>query len=100
MDLALARQSGQELRNTYTMRAAVESCDTSSLEDSLVLLSPVEHQHVATPPVGSSSAVRQLTPANRSRRFLETGSPGASQPHDVQSRPAMPDLCVASMRLL
>ena len=108
MDLALARQSGQELRNTYTitgspdfaplrrffrsaviqlqllynelpvasfqpplsptryyltMRAAVGSCNTSSSEDSLLLLSP---------------AVRQLTSANRSLCFLESGTPGAS----------------------
>ena len=83
-----------------TMRDTVESCDTSSSEDSLIRVSPVENQLVATPPVGSSLAVRQLTPVNRSLRFLESGSPGASQPHDIQSRLAVPDLCVASTRLL
>ena len=41
-----------------------------------------------------------LTPANRSLRFLEAGAPGASQPYNVHSRPAVPDLCIASTRLL
>ena len=158
MDLALARRSGQELHNTYTitqspefaplrrfftaamnqlqlvfndlpvpskqpsmpsknplletMHAAVDNYDASSV-DSVALVSPLEEPHTATIPVGSSTsnssmddvtptvpAAHRLTPANRSLRFLEAGALGASQPHHVPSRPAVPDLCIASSRLL
>ena len=158
MDLALARHSGQELHNTYTitkspefapfrrfftaavkqlqlifddlpvpsgqpsmpsanplletMRTAVDNYDASS-EDSVVLGSTLEEPRTATIPVSSSpsissaddvnptiSAAHRLTPANRSLRFLEAGALGASQPHHMPSRPAVPDLCIASSRLL
>ena len=87
------------------MRTAVDNCDTSS-DDSMMLVSPLEDSHIATLLVGSSpsissvddatptvSAARRLTPANRSLHFLEAGALGAS-------RPAVPDLCIASSRLL
>ena len=158
MDLALARRSGQELHNTYTitkspefaplrpfstaavkhlqlifddlpvpsgqpsmpsvnplletMHTAVDNYKASS-EDSVVLGSPLEDTRTATIPVGTSpsvssaddaastvSAARRLTPANRSLRFPEAGALGASQPHHIPSRPAVPDLCITSSRLL
>ena len=158
MDLAIARRSGQELHNTYTitkspefallrrfftaavkqlqlvfnnlpvpssqpsrpsatplletMHAAVDNYEASS-EDSVVLGSPSEDTHTATILVGTSpsvssadditqtvSAARRLTPANWSLRLLEAGALGSSQPHHVPCRPAVPDLCIASSRLL
>ena len=78
-----------------------------------MLLSALDDIHIATLPVASSSslslvddavpiisAARRLTPANRALRFLEAGALGASQPHHVPSRLAVPDLCIASSRLL
>ena len=95
-----------------TMRTTVDSCDASS-EYSLLLLSLVEDLNIAASPVVSSSSLSSagaaapslppnhpLTPANRSLRFLEAGDPGASQPHNVSYRLAIPDLCIASTRLL
>ena len=46
------------------------------------------------------SVARRLTPANWLLRFLETGALGASWPHQVPSRPAIPDLRIESFRLL
>ena len=78
-----------------------------------MLGSPPEDNRTATIPVGTSpsvsstddiiptvSADRRLTPANRSLHFLEAGALGALRPHHVPSRPAVPDLCIASSRLL
>ena len=91
------------------MRAAIDTCDTPS-EDSAVLDSPPESSHVATiptdtlPPVASADditpAARRLTPANQSFLFLETGTLAAARPDYVPSRPAGPDLCITSLRLL
>ena len=43
---------------------------------------------------------RRVTPANRPLQHLEAGRLGASTPQHVRSRPAVPDLCIASSRLL
>ena len=153
MDMALARRSGQELRNSYVvtnspeyaplrrffkvavdalqmvfdrslvtsvqprslvsrMREAVADCDDGSSDSSMMLLSlphdipevkfPVESSRdletrdEVTPVVIS----RRLTPANRPLQLLEAGQLGASAPQHVPSRPAVPDLCIASSGLL
>ena len=43
---------------------------------------------------------RRITPANRPLQHLEAGRLGASTPQHVISRPAVPDLCIASSNLL
>ena len=43
---------------------------------------------------------RRVTPANRPLQHLEAGHLGASKPQHVMSRPAVPDLCIASTNLL
>ena len=153
MDMALARRSGQELRNSYVitnstehaplrrffkaavdalqlmfdrslvtsvqpksllvqMREAVANCDDVSSDGSLMLLSPPHDIPEATLPAESSmdqetrdeiSPVvipRRVTPANRPLQHLEAGRLGASTPQHVRSRPAVPDLCIASSSLL
>ena len=153
MDLALARRSGQELRNSYIvtkspehaplrrffkaavdqlqilfdmslvtsvqpksfltqMREAVADCDDGSSDGSLMLLSPPRDIPEAELPAGSSMEMetrdvnspvvmtRRVTPANRPLQHLEAGRLGASTPQHVTSRPAMPDLCIASSNLL
>ena len=153
MDMALARRSGQELRNSYVitkstehaplrrffkaavdglqmvfdrslvtsvqpksllvqMREAVANCDDVSSDGSLMLLSPPHDIPEAALPAESSmdqetrdeiSPVvipRRVTPANRPLQHLEAGRLGASTPQHVRSRPAVPDLCIASSSLL
>ena len=153
MDLALARRSGQELRNSYAitkspehaplrrffkaavdqlqilfdtslvtsvqpkslltqMREAVAECDDVSSDGSLMLLSPPRDIPEAELPAGSAMEVetrdvdspvvmsRRVTPANRPLQHLEAGHLGASTPQHVMSRPAVPDLCIASTNLL
>ena len=153
MDLALARRSGQELRNSYIitkspehaplrrffkaavdqlqilfdmslvtsvqpksfltqMREAVADCDDGSSDGSLMLLSPPRDIPEAELPAGSSMEIetrdvdspvvipRRVTPANRPLQHLEAGRLGASTPQHVMSRPAVPDLCIASSNLL
>ena len=153
MDLALARRSGQELRNAYVitkspehaplrrffkaavdqlqmlfdasvvtsvqpqsliaqMRAAVADCDDVSSDGSLMLLSPPRDIPDAALPAGSDMEIgtrdadspvvmtRRVTPANRPLQHLEAGHLGASTPQHVMSRPAVPDLCIASTNLL
>ena len=153
MDMALARRSGQELRNSYVitnstehaplrrffkaavdalqlmfdrslvtsvqpksllvqMREAVANCDDVSSDGSLMLLSPPHDIPDAALPAESSmdqetrveiSPVvipRRVTPANRPLQHLEAGRLGASTPQHVRSRPAVPDLCIASSSLL
>ena len=153
MDMAPARRSGQELRNSYVitnspeyaplrrffkaavdglqmvfdrslvtsvqpksllvqMREAVADCDDGSSDGSLMLLSPPHDIPEVTFPAESSmdqetrddvSPVvipRRVTPANRPLRHLEAGRLGASTPQHVRSRPAVPDLCIASSGLL
>ena len=95
-----------------TMHAAVDDYEASS-GDSVVLSSPLEDIRPTTRLVGASpsvssaddvippvSVVRRLTPGNRSLRFLEAGAVGASRPHHVPTRPAIPDFSIASTRLL
>ena len=43
---------------------------------------------------------RRLTPANRPLQLLEAGRLGASATEHLPSRPAVPDLCIASSSLL
>ena len=43
---------------------------------------------------------RRVTLANRPLQHLEAGHLGASTPQHVTSRPAVPDLCIASSNLL
>ena len=153
MDLALARRSGQELRNYYVItkspehaplrrfsKAAVDQlqiifdmslvtsvqpkslltrmpevvtdCDDGSSDGSLMLLSPPRDIPEAELPAGSAMEIgtrnvdspvvmpRRVTPANRPLQHLEAGHLGASTPQHVMSRPAMPDLCIASSNLL
>ena len=153
MDMALARRSGQELRNSYMvtkspehaplrrffkaavdqlqilfdmsvvtsvqpkslltqMREAVADCDDGSSDGSLMLLSPPRDIPEAALPAGSSMELetrdvdspvvipRRVTPANRPLQHLEAGRLGASTPQHVMSRPAVPDLCIASSNLL
>ena len=153
MDMALARRSGQELRNSYIvtkstehaplrrffkaavdglqlvfdrslvtsvqpkslhtqMREAVADCDDGSSDGSLMLLSPPHDFPEASLPVESSMDLetrdvvspvvmpRRVMPANRPLQHLEAGRLGASTPQHVMSRPAVPDLCIASSNLL
>ena len=151
MDMALARRSGQELRNSYMvtkspehaplrrffkaavdqlqilfdmsvvtsvqpkslltqMREAVADCDDGSSDGSLMLLSPPRDIPEAALPAGSSMETRdvdspvviprRVTPANSPLQHLEAGRLGASTPQHVMSRPAVPDLCIASSNLL
>ena len=153
MDMALARRSGQELRNSYIvtkspehaplwrffkaavdqlqilsdmslvtsvqpksfptqMREAVADCDNGSSDGSVMLLSPPRNIPEAELPAGSSMEMetrdvnspvvmtRRVTPANRPLQHLEAGRLGASTPQHVTSRPAVPDLCIASSNLL
>ena len=147
MDMALARRSGQELRNSYVitnstehaplrrffkatvdalqlmfdrslvtsvqpksllvqMREAVADCDDVSSDGGLMLLSPPHDIPEATLPAESSMDMetraeispviipRRVTPANCPLQLLEAGRLGAS------TRPAVPDLCIASSSLL
>ena len=94
------------------MREAVADCDDVSSDGSLMLLSPPHDIPEATLPSESSmdqetrdgiSPVvipRRVTPANRPLQHLEAGRLGASTPQHVRSRPAVPDLCIASSSLL
>ena len=94
------------------MREAVANCDDVSSDGSLMLLSPPHDIPEATLPAESSmdqetwdefSPVvipRRVTPANRPLQYLEAGRLGASTPQHVRSRPAVPDLCIASSSLL
>ena len=89
------------------MREAVANCDDVSSDGSLMLLSPPHDIPEATLPAESSmdqgtrdesSPVvipRRITPANRPLQYLEAG-----RPQHVRSRPAVPDLCIASSSLL
>ena len=79
---------------------------------SLMLLSPPHDIPEVTFPAESSmdqetrdkvSPVvipRRVTPANGPLQHLEAGRLGASTPQHVRSRPAVPDLCIASSSLL
>ena len=94
------------------MRKAVADCDDGSSDGSLMLLSPPHDMPEVTFPAESSrdqetrdevSPVvisRRVTPANRPLQHLEAGRLGASTPQHVLSRPAVPDLCIASSSLL
>ena len=149
MDMALARRSGQELRNSYVitnstehaplrrffkaavdalqlvfdrslvtsvqpksllvqMREAVANCDDVSSDGSLMLLSPPHRGYTVESSMDQETRdefspvviPRRVTPANRPLQHLEAGRLGASTPQHVRSRPAVPDLCIASSSLL
>ena len=127
MDMALARRSGQELRNSYVItnspeyaplrrffKAAVDGLQLvfdRSLVTSVQPKSLLIQMREVTFPAESSrdqetrdevSPVvipRRVTPANRPLH-LEAGRIGASTPQHVPSRPAVLDLCIASSSLL
>ena len=94
------------------MQEAVAECDDGSSDGSLMLLSPPRAIPEASLPVESSMELetrdaispvvrpRRITPANRPLQHLEAGRLGASTPQHVISRPAVPDLCIASSNLL
>ena len=94
------------------MREAVADCDDGSSDGSLMLLSPPRDIPEAELPEGSSTEMetrdvnspvvitRRVTQANRPLQHLEAGCLGASTPQHVTSRPAVPDLCIASSNLL
>ena len=77
-----------------------------------MLLSPPRDVSEAELPAGSAMDIktrdvdspvvmpRRVTPANRHLQHLEAGHLGASTPQHVMSRPAVPDLCIASPNLL
>ena len=100
------------LQMLVQMREAVANCDDVSSDGSLMLLSPSHDISEATLPAESpmdqetrdeiSPVVipRRVTPANRPLQHLEAGRLGASTPQHVRSRPAVPDLCIASSSLL
>ena len=56
-----------------------------------------QRRRLVVPPVVMP---RRVTPANRPLQHLEAGRLGASTPQHVRSRPAVPDLCIASSNLL
>ena len=92
--------------------AQMHDCDDASSDGSLMLLSPPRDIPEAELPAGSSMEMetrdvdspvvitRRVTPANRPLQHLEAGRLGASTPQHVMSRPAVPDLCIASSNLL
>ena len=94
------------------MREAVAGCDDVSSDGSLMLLSPPHDIPEVTFPAESSMdeetrdevspvvITRRVTPANHPLQHLEAGRIGASTPQHVRSRPAVPDLCIASSSLL
>ena len=51
-------------------------------------------------PVRPPVITRRLTPANRPLQLLEAGRLGAFATEHLPSRPAVPDLCIASSSLL
>ena len=94
------------------MREVVADCDDVSSDGSLMLLSPPRDVPEAELPAGSAMEIetrdvespvvmsRRVTLANRPLQHLEAGHLGASTPQHVMSRPAVPDLCIASTNLL
>ena len=95
------------------MRAAVADCDDASSDGSLICCCPhLETSPNAALPAGSEMDIsmrdtvspvvmtQRVTPANRPLQHLEAGQLGASTPQHVMSRPAVPDLCIASTNLL
>ena len=104
--------SVQQTSLLIQMREAVANCDDVSSDGSLMLLSPPHDIPEVTFPAESSMdqetrdevspvvITRRVTPANRPLQHLEAGRLGASTPQHVRSRPAVPDLCIASSSLL
>ena len=90
-----------------SIRTDIDYNDLSD-EDTTTTDSPADSTHGATgattslPPVAPMVDIpaRRLTPANQSLRFLETGALGAARPDALPSRPDVPDLSIASSRLL
>ena len=85
------------------MREAVADCDDVSSDGSLMLLSPphdIPEDQETRDEISPIVIPRRVTPANRPLQHLEAGRLGASTPQHVRSRPAVPDLCIASSNLL
>ena len=90
-----------------SIRTAVDYDDRSD-EDTASADSPSVSSHAATgatpilplvPPV-IDQPTRRLTPANQALHYLEAGTLAAARPDALPSRPAVPDLSIASSRLL
>ena len=90
-----------------SIRAAVDYDDRSD-EDTASADSPSVSSHATTsatptlPPVAPviDQPTRRLTPANQALRYLETGALATARPDALPSRPVVPDLSIASSRLL
>ena len=90
------------------MREAVADCDDGSSDGSFTSgftseasLPAESSMDLETRDVVSPVVMpRRVTPANRPLQHLEAGRLGASTPQHVRSRPAVPDLCIASSNLL
>ena len=90
------------------MQDAVADCDDGSSDDGMMLLSMPHDIPEVTFPVFKETRdedtpvviLRRLTPANRPLQLLEAGRLGASATEHLPSRPAVPDLCIASSSLL
>ena len=89
-----------------SIRAAVDYDDRSD-EDTASADSPsVSHAVTGAtptlPPVAPviDQPTRRLTPANQALRYLEAGALATARPDALPSRPAVPDLSIASSRLL
>ena len=90
-----------------SIRAAVDSDDHSD-EDTTSADSPSLSSHAAigatqtSPPVAPviDQLARRLTPANQALLHLKAGALATAHPDALPSRPAVPDLSIASSRLL
>ena len=80
------------------MRDAVADCDDGSSDDGMMLLSMPHDIPEVTFPVFKETRDKE-TPVVISR-LLEAGRLGASATEHLPSRPAVPDLCIASSSLL
>ena len=91
-----------QLKSLLTqMREAVADCDDGSSDGSLMLLSPPRAIPEASLPVESSMELEMrdaISPVVRPRRITPANRP--LQHQHVISRPAVPDLCIASSNLL
>ena len=91
-DMALARHSGQELHNSYTITG---SPDFSPLRRFFIAaVAALQSRYDTMTPLD------YVTPANRSLRFLETGAPESPCVPMLSSRAVVPGTCLASTDLL
>ena len=97
--IAQMQSGGRRLRRCFIRRQPDAVISTSDIPDT-------EQPAGSDMEIGMRDAdspvvmMRRVTPANRPLQHLEAGRLGASTPQHVMSRPAVPDLCIASMNLL